>query len=144
MAGSGGGKVALVTGAASGIGAATAAAFFARGYATALVDIDATAGRRVEARLRAAGECVFLPCDVTDDEAVRRTVDQSRPTAETSLDYWNRGGADGALRPAGGDRRPGAAALRRRRRLPDRPGHRHRRRVDRPMNARRAYAGDLP
>jgi NAD(P)-dependent dehydrogenase (short-subunit alcohol dehydrogenase family) len=104
-------KVALVTGASSGIGRATAEAFVARGYATALIDLDEAGGRRAEAQLRAAGECCFILCDVTDDAAVRAAVeqavsafgrldaafhaagvavDQSRPTAECSLEYWNR------------------------------------------------------
>ena len=38
-------RVALVTGASSGIGRATAEAFVARGYATALIDRDADEGR---------------------------------------------------------------------------------------------------
>jgi NAD(P)-dependent dehydrogenase (short-subunit alcohol dehydrogenase family) len=41
-------KVALVTGASSGIGRATAEAFVARGYATALLDRDADGGRLLE------------------------------------------------------------------------------------------------
>ena len=67
-------KVALVTGASSGIGRATAEAFVARGYATALIDRDDDGGRVVEAQLRKSGECLFIRCDVTDDGAVRDAV----------------------------------------------------------------------
>lgn len=70
-------KVALVTGAGSGIGRATAEAFVARGYATALIDRDAEVGRAVERRLRPSGECTFIRCDVTDDGAVRGAVEQA-------------------------------------------------------------------
>jgi NAD(P)-dependent dehydrogenase (short-subunit alcohol dehydrogenase family) len=104
-------KVVFVTGASSGIGRAAAQAFVARGYATALVDRDEAAGRAVEGELRAAGECVFLRCDVTDDAAVRQAVEQTverygrldaafnaagidgehgRKTGDSSLENWNR------------------------------------------------------
>jgi NAD(P)-dependent dehydrogenase (short-subunit alcohol dehydrogenase family) len=77
MAKAGNGKAAFVTGAASGIGRATAEAFLARGYATVLVDRDEAAGRRAEAELRQAGECLFVACDVADDASVRRAVEQA-------------------------------------------------------------------
>ena len=104
-------RVALVTGASSGIGRATAEAFVARGYATALIDRDADEGRLVQTQLRKSGECLFIQCDVTDDGAVRdavaRTVgaygrldaafnaagidgEAGKPTAECSMENWNR------------------------------------------------------
>ncbi len=73
-------KVAIVTGASSGIGRATAAAFVAAGYATALLDRDEAGGRRVEAELRGTGECSFIACDVADDESVKRAVEQTVAT----------------------------------------------------------------
>ncbi len=99
-----------MTGASSGIGRATAEAFVARGYATALIDHDADGGRVAEAQLRKSGECLFIHCDVTDDGAVRdavaRTVgaygrldaafnaagidgEAGKPTAECSMENWN-------------------------------------------------------
>ena len=48
-------KAAFVTGAGSGIGRATTAAFSAKGYATTLVDFDEAGGREAEAEIRAAG-----------------------------------------------------------------------------------------
>jgi NAD(P)-dependent dehydrogenase (short-subunit alcohol dehydrogenase family) len=110
MAGANQRKVALVTGASSGIGRATAEAFVARGYATVLVDRDTDAGRVVETQLRKSGECLFIHCDVTDDGAVRKAVEQAvstygrldaafnaagidgeaKPTAECTMENWNR------------------------------------------------------
>ena len=67
--------VALVTGAARGIGAATARLFSSKGYRVALVDILADV-ERLAAEMRAeGGECLGLKCDVSDEEAVRTTVD---------------------------------------------------------------------
>lgn len=69
------GRAVLVTGAASGIGAATARAFAVEGATVALVDRD-PAGQLVADRL--AGEtgsrCVFLRADVTDEGQVAIAV----------------------------------------------------------------------
>ena len=66
MAGRLEGKVAVVTGAASGIGAATARRFRAEGARLVLADINADAGATIAKELGAAFECV----DVTDADAV--------------------------------------------------------------------------
>ena len=70
-------RVAFVTGASSGIGRATAEAFVKRGYATVLADRDEKGGRETETQLRGLGECSFVACDVTSDEAVREAVAQA-------------------------------------------------------------------
>ena len=75
------GKRALVTGAASGIGRATAVLFACEGAAVAVVDLDETRGRAVvEAIVEDGGQAIFVPCDVTQAadcrRAVRQTVDQ--------------------------------------------------------------------
>lgn len=67
-------RVALVTGASSGIGKATAQAFIERGYATLIVDRDESAGKQAETELRQKGECCFLACDVSDEVAVKEMV----------------------------------------------------------------------
>jgi NAD(P)-dependent dehydrogenase (short-subunit alcohol dehydrogenase family) len=62
------GKVALVTGGASGIGAACAEALAREGARVVLTDIDGARGEAVAGRIRAAaGEALFLPQDVTDE-----------------------------------------------------------------------------
>ena len=69
------GKVAMVTGAAAGIGRATAEAFAREGARVALLDIDETAGRQAAETLAGLGhEALFIPTDVTREDAVRAAV----------------------------------------------------------------------
>ena len=69
------GKVAAITGAASGFGAATARRFVAEGARVVLGDIQTEAGEAIAAELGAAA--VFLPCDVTDETAIEALVDRA-------------------------------------------------------------------
>jgi len=74
------GKVALVTGAASGMGLATARSFAQAGAAVALVDVNETAVGSAAGELGSAGHQVIgIWCDVADEaqvkSMVRRTVD---------------------------------------------------------------------
>ena len=64
------GRVALITGAARGIGAAAARAFADAGARVALLDREAA---ELEAVATRTGGAAF-PADVTDDDAVRRAV----------------------------------------------------------------------
>jgi NAD(P)-dependent dehydrogenase (short-subunit alcohol dehydrogenase family) len=71
------GKVALVTGAASGIGRATALAFAAEGARVAILDRTAVALRETEAALKqAGGEVLAIACDVSIPEQVEAAVAQ--------------------------------------------------------------------
>lgn len=71
-------NVALVTGAASGIGRATAVALAANGLTVAGADIDETgleATADIATELDTAGEIRTIPTDLTDDEAVESMVE---------------------------------------------------------------------
>jgi NAD(P)-dependent dehydrogenase (short-subunit alcohol dehydrogenase family) len=105
------GKVAFVTGAASGIGRATAVAFAAEGARVAILDrTEAALHETADAVRNAGGEVLTLACDVSRPEeveaAVARTVDRfgrldiafnnagvenkAAPVAEIELEEWDR------------------------------------------------------
>ena len=67
------GKVAIVTGGASGIGCAIATLFAAEGARVAIADVDAARGAQLEAQL-GAGRARFLRTDVGDGAEVRALV----------------------------------------------------------------------
>ena len=72
------GKVAIVTGAASGIGRATAIRFSQEGASVAIFDRDVSRGEAVLQEVRAnQGKAIFLPVDISVEsdvsEAIRRT-----------------------------------------------------------------------
>jgi NAD(P)-dependent dehydrogenase (short-subunit alcohol dehydrogenase family) len=67
------GTVALVTGAASGLGRAAAERLHAAGATLVLVDTERLAGKK----LADAGIGVFVPADVTNEAEVRAAVDQA-------------------------------------------------------------------
>ena len=70
------GKVALITGGASGIGQATAILFAQEGGAVAVVDINAEQGQAVVQEIESqGGRAIFILCDVTRAEDCRRAVD---------------------------------------------------------------------
>lgn len=81
------GQVALVTGAANGIGRATAQAFAAQGLKVVVADLDTAGGDGTVALIReAGGEALFVPCNVTLEADVQslmaRTIE-----AYGRLDY---------------------------------------------------------
>ncbi len=66
------GTVALITGGASGLGAATARRLHAAGAGVVLVDLPQAKGAELAAEL--GGRAVFAPADVTNEEQVRAAV----------------------------------------------------------------------
>ncbi|MGW6144132.1 glucose 1-dehydrogenase [Streptomyces sp. NPDC055140] len=74
-------QVALVTGAASGMGLATARAFAEAGAAVVLADIDEKAVQHAADELTAAGhQAIGVACDVTDEEQAAAMVDRAVAT----------------------------------------------------------------
>jgi NAD(P)-dependent dehydrogenase (short-subunit alcohol dehydrogenase family) len=72
------GQVALVTGASSGMGLATAQAFAQAGAAVVLADVNATALRDATDRLTAAGDrAIGITCDVSDEDEVAAMVERA-------------------------------------------------------------------
>ncbi|MGA8790284.1 MAG: SDR family NAD(P)-dependent oxidoreductase [Paenarthrobacter sp.] len=74
------GTVALITGGASGLGAATAKRLFDAGASVVLVDLPQSAGDTYAAELNALGagsgpRAVFVPADVTNEAQVQAAVD---------------------------------------------------------------------
>lgn len=102
-------RVCAVSGAASGIGAATAVALAEAGAAVALLDRDLAAAEPLAARLRAGGaRAVAIGCDIADADTVavaaRRVLEElgpcgvlinnagmlrPGPLAEVSIEDWN-------------------------------------------------------
>jgi NAD(P)-dependent dehydrogenase (short-subunit alcohol dehydrogenase family) len=69
------GKVAVITGAASGIGAATARLFAQEGARVVVADIRETAAETMAAAIReAGGEAIALPVDVSSTEQVKALI----------------------------------------------------------------------
>jgi NAD(P)-dependent dehydrogenase (short-subunit alcohol dehydrogenase family) len=101
------GKVALVTGAASGIGAAVADALASKGARVAVVDINIDSAKAQADRL--GGDALPFACNVAEPESVRQAIAgvlaafgnidiavnsagvvYLAPAEDLSLDYWDK------------------------------------------------------
>jgi NAD(P)-dependent dehydrogenase (short-subunit alcohol dehydrogenase family) len=72
------GHVAVISGAASGIGLGTARRLAEFGAAVVLLDIDGDAGKRAQENLAAGGlRALFVRCDVRSDADCRRAVEET-------------------------------------------------------------------
>jgi len=102
-------KVAVVTGAARGIGLAVARRFLAERYAVALLDIDGATLARADAALGAPARVLAIECDVAEPRQVDAAIGQVaarfgridalvnnagiavfKPLLETSFEEWSR------------------------------------------------------
>lgn len=72
------GKVALVTGAGSGIGRASALAFAREGARVVVADVNVTGGEETVQRItQSGGEAIFVSADVSRADDVQRMVDRT-------------------------------------------------------------------
>jgi NAD(P)-dependent dehydrogenase (short-subunit alcohol dehydrogenase family) len=69
------GRVAVVTGAAGGIGAAVVRLFLTAGASVLATDVDADAGKALLDELEAGNQIEFVAADVTEEEEVAGVVD---------------------------------------------------------------------
>jgi NAD(P)-dependent dehydrogenase (short-subunit alcohol dehydrogenase family) len=88
-------RVVVVTGAATGIGEATAVAFGAAGAEVYLVDIDAGRGATAAAQV---DNGVFIACDLTSEEQVRVATGQIKEAAGRIDVLVNNAGGFGTAR----------------------------------------------
>ena len=91
------GKVAVITGAASGIGAATAQLFIEEGAAVVIGDMQAEVGEETAGRL--GDRCAFLPCDVSKEDQVAALVAEATNRFGRLDCIYNNAGFGGAIGP---------------------------------------------
>ncbi len=88
-------KIAVITGAASGIGLATVELFVESGARIVAADLQVAAGHALEGRF--PGKVVFAECDVAQPETIKRAIDRAA-AAFGGLDIlFSNAGAIGSL-----------------------------------------------
>ncbi len=94
------GKVALITGAANGIGRATAIGFARGGARVVVVDRDAAAGEATAGVIRQqGGEALFVAADVTQSADVQAYVKAALDTYGSIDCFHNNAGIEGKIAP---------------------------------------------
>ncbi|KAG6543078.1 hypothetical protein Mapa_015574 [Marchantia paleacea] len=93
------GKVAVITGGASGIGEATVKLFAAQGAKVIIADIKDAEGEKVAQEVGGSGVARYIHCDVTKEEQIAAAVDLS-VSAFGGLDImYNNAGIIGPMGP---------------------------------------------
>ena len=70
------GKIALITGAGTGIGRATARAMAAEGARIVVAEINAASGEQTAQIIaQAGGDCIAVPTDVTREDSIHAAID---------------------------------------------------------------------
>jgi len=89
------GKIAIITGAAAGIGKASSALFAREGATVVMADVKAEAGEAGAGAIRAAGGAAeFVTTDVSSEEAMRALIDGAADRhGRIDVLYNNAGGA---------------------------------------------------
>ena len=86
-------KIAVITGAARGIGAKTAELFAAEGAAIAIWDLNAERGEQTAQQIHDAGStAIFCKCDVTDSEQIEQATQQVTSELGTPNVLFNNAG----------------------------------------------------
>ena len=91
------GKVAVITGASSGIGAASARRFVEEGAKVVVADVQTDLGEQVVSELGDAAR--FAQCDVTDEAAIAAAIDLATSTWGRLDVMFNNAGVVGAVGP---------------------------------------------
>ncbi|KAL6896551.1 hypothetical protein ACP4OV_007123 [Aristida adscensionis] len=94
------GKVAVITGGASGIGKATAAEFVRNGARVVLADVQDDLGHAVAAELGGPDVACYARCDVTDEAQVAAAIDLAVERHGRLDVVFNNAGVSGCLTPA--------------------------------------------
>ncbi|MED3662841.1 SDR family NAD(P)-dependent oxidoreductase [Ureibacillus terrenus] len=93
------GKVAIITGGASGIGAATAKLFVEEGAKVVIVDVNKEKGKAFEEELKnQGGEALFVQADVTNEEDVQNVFAKAKASFGKVDILFNNAGI-GAVKP---------------------------------------------
>jgi NAD(P)-dependent dehydrogenase (short-subunit alcohol dehydrogenase family) len=96
------GKVAFVTGAASGIGRATALAFAREGASVVVADVSETGGQETAGMIeQGGGRALAVRCDVSRAEDVQAALDRTVETFGRLDCAFNNAGVEQPVTPAG-------------------------------------------